>query len=136
MFYVNCGIYAEALARIQSREILTAPKEVDCHFRARIGEIAESVPERFSITPTTDMDDMRKTLQNGLEMVIEFNNTMISARSLVDYYISGPFLHLSEESLHLLLQSNDVGAAKLFLRLYRKSTELKKDGPFLKTNTR
>jgi len=116
MFYVNCGIYAEELARIQSREILTKPKEVDCHFRARIGEIAESVPDRFSITPTTDMDDMRKTLQNGLEKVIEFNNTMISARSLVDYYISGPFLHLSEESLHLLLQSNDVGGAKHFFK--------------------
>lgn len=115
MFYVNCGIYAEELAQIQSREILTAPKEVDCHFRARIGEIAESVPDRFSITPTTDMDDMRKTLQNGLEKVIQFYNTMNSARNLVDYYISGPFLHLSEECLHLLLQSNDVEAAEHFL---------------------
>ena len=39
MFYVNCGIYAAELAQIQSREILTAPKEAECHFRARMGKL-------------------------------------------------------------------------------------------------
>ncbi len=116
MFYVNCGIYAAELAQIQSREIVTAPKEVDCHFRARIGEIAKSVPDRFSITLDTNMDDLRKTLLSGLEEVIQFYDTMTSTRSLVDYYTSGPFLHLGEESFHLLLQSNDVGAAKHYLK--------------------
>jgi hypothetical protein len=116
MFYVNCGIYAAELALIQLREILTAPQEAECHFRARIGEIAESVPDRFSITPDTNMDDLRKTLLTGLEEVIHFYDTMTSARSLVDYYTSGPFLHLGEESFHLLLQSNDVAAAKHYLK--------------------
>lgn len=116
MFYVNCGIYSAELAQIQSREILTAPLEAECHFRARIGEIAESVPDRFSITPDTNMDDLRKTLLTGLEEVIHFYDTMTSARSLVDYYTSGPFLHLGEESFHLLLQSNDVAAAKHYLK--------------------
>lgn len=116
MFYVNCGIYAAELAQIQSREILTAPKEAECHFRARMGEITKSVPARFSITSTTNMDDVRETLQNGLEEVIQFYNTMTSAKSIVKYYISGPFLHLSEESLHLLLQANDVVSAKHFLK--------------------
>ncbi|RAT94087.1 DUF4304 domain-containing protein [Brevibacillus sp. Leaf182] len=112
MFYVNCGIYSAELAQIQSREILTAPQEAECHFRARIGEIVESVPDRFSITRDTNMDDVRKTLLSGLEEVIHFYDTMTSARSIVDYYTTGPFLHLSEESFHLLLQSNDVVAAK------------------------
>lgn len=112
MFYVNCGIYAAELAQIQSKAILTAPQEADCHFRARIEEIVESVPDRFSITPDTNMDDVRKTLLSGLEEVIHFYDTMTSARSIVDYYTSGPFLHLSEESFHFLLQSNDVVAAK------------------------
>ena len=116
MFYVNCGIYAAELARIQSREILAAPQESECHFRARIGEIAESVPDRFSITPDTNMDDLRKTLLSGLEEVIHFYDTMTSARSLVDYYTLGPFLHLGEESFHLLLQSNDVASAKHYLK--------------------
>lgn len=116
MFYVNCGIYAAELAQIQSREILTAPQEAECHFRARIGEIAESVPDRFSITPDTNMDDLRKTLLSGLEEVIHFYDTMTSARSLVNYYTSGPFLHLGEESFHMLLQSNDVAAAKHYLK--------------------
>ncbi|GLI08922.1 hypothetical protein YDYSG_49540 [Paenibacillus tyrfis] len=116
MFYVNCGIYAVELAQIQSREILTAPQEAECHFRARIGEIVKSAPDRFSITPDTSMDDLRKTLLSGLEEVIHFYDTMTSARSIVDYYTSGPFLHLGEESFHLLLQSNDVAAAKHYLK--------------------
>lgn len=116
MFYVNCGIYVPELAQIQSREILAAPQEYECHFRARIGEIAQSVPDRFSITPDTNMDDLRKTLLSGLEEVIHFYSTMTSARSIVDYYTSGPFLHLGEESFHLLLQSNDVEAAKHYLK--------------------
>ncbi|GMX66386.1 hypothetical protein Elgi_56580 [Paenibacillus elgii] len=116
MFYVNCGIYAVELAQIQSREILTAPQEAECHFRARIGEIVESVPDRFSITPDTNMDDLRKTLLSGLEEVIHFYDTMTTSRSIVDYYTSGPFLHLGEESFHLLLQSNDVAAAKHYLK--------------------
>lgn len=116
MFYVNCGIYAGELAQIQSREVLTAPQEAECHFRARIGEIAESAPDRFSITPDTNMDELRKTLLGGLEEVIHFYDTKTSARSLVDYYTSGPFLHLGEESFHLLLQSNDVAAAKHYLK--------------------
>lgn len=116
MFYVNCGIYAVELAQIQSRAILTAPQEAECHFRARMGEMVESVPDRFSITPDTNMDDVRETLLNGLEEVIHFYDTMTSARSIVDYYTSGPFLHLGEESFHLLLQSNDVVEAKHYLK--------------------
>ncbi|MGG1658116.1 DUF4304 domain-containing protein [Brevibacillus sp. NRS-1366] len=126
MFYVNCGIYAAELAQIQSREILTAPKEAECHFRARIGEITESLPDRFSITSDTNMDDLRKTLLSGLEEVIHFYDTMTSARSIVDYYTSGPFLHLGEESFHLLLQSNDVAAAKHYLKALQEKYGIEK----------
>lgn len=119
MFYVNCGIYAAELAQIQSKEILTAPKEVECHFRARMREITAIAPDRFSITATT-IDDVRKILLRGLEDVHHFFETMTSARSIVDYYTSGPFLHLGEESFHLLLQANDVTAAKRYFNALRK----------------
>ncbi|MGG1663268.1 DUF4304 domain-containing protein [Brevibacillus sp. NRS-1366] len=79
---MNCGIYAAELVQIQSREILTTPKEAECHFRARIGEIAESIPDQFSITPDTNMDDLRKTLLSGLEEVIHFYDTMTSASKI------------------------------------------------------
>ncbi|GAB1528623.1 hypothetical protein YSY22_00450 [Brevibacillus formosus] len=42
---------------------------------------------------------------------------------MADYYTSGPFLHLSEESFHLLLQSNDVVAAKDYWKDFQESTE-------------
>ncbi|MFE6076301.1 DUF4304 domain-containing protein [Paenibacillus sp. NPDC057886] len=116
MFYVNCGIYSVELAQIQSKEILTAPLEPECHFRARIGEIVQAVPDRFAVTPDTNKDDLIALLLPGLEEVIRFFETMTDARSIVDYYMSGPFLHLSEESFHLLLKSGDVTAANHYLR--------------------
>lgn len=116
MFYVNCGIYSVELAQIQSKEILTAPLEPECHFRARIGEIVQAVPDRFAVTPDTNKDDLIAVLLPGLEEVIRFFETMTDARSIVDYYMSGPFLHLSEESFHLLLKSGEVTAANLYLR--------------------
>ena len=60
MFYVNCGIYAAELARLQSREMVTAPKEAECHFRARINSIVEDAPDLFSITATTNLDELTK----------------------------------------------------------------------------
>ncbi|MFB8376029.1 DUF4304 domain-containing protein [Paenibacillus taichungensis] len=116
MFYVNCGIYSVELAQIQSKEILTAPLEPECHFRARIGEIVQAVPDRFAITLDTNKDDLIALLLPGLEEVIRFFETMTDARSIVDYYMSGPFLHLSEESFHLLLKSGEVTAANQYLR--------------------
>lgn len=120
MFYVNCGIYVEELARIQAKPILAAPQEVDCHFRARMEEIAADVPDRFAITADTNMDNLRATLLSGLEAVIRFFETITSARHIVDYYTAGPFLHLGEESFHLLLQSEDIAAATQYLKALRE----------------
>lgn len=115
MFYVNCGIYAAELARPQSKDVLTAPQEPECHFRARIEQLAQAVPARFSIEPDTNMDDLRDTLLNGLDEVVRFYDTMTGARSIVDYYVAG-YLHLAEESFQLLLQSGDEAAARRYLK--------------------
>lgn len=120
IFYVNCGIYAAELAQLQSREIVTAPKEAECHFRARISSIVEDAPDRFTITATTNLDELTNILLLELEEVHNFYETMTSARSIVNYYIAGPFLHLGEESFHLLLQANDVTVAKHYYNALQK----------------
>jgi len=120
MFYVNCGIYAVELAQLQSRETLASPSEPDCHFRERIGELAAAAPDRFTITPDTNMEELSITLLQGLDEVVQFFATMNSARAIVDYYTAGPYLHLGEESFHLLLQSGDVGAAQQYLKALRE----------------
>lgn len=116
MFYVNCGIYAAELAQLQSREPLAAPEEADCHFRSRIESIAKSLPDRCAITPDTDMDALRAALLGGLAEVLQFYDTMTSARAIVDYYTAGPYLHLGEESFRLLLQAGDTAAAQRYLK--------------------
>jgi hypothetical protein len=62
------------------------------------------------------MKELTKMLLDGLEEAIHFYDTMTSARSIVDYYTTGPYLHLGEESFHLLLQSKDNAAANQYLR--------------------
>ncbi|MEQ7050603.1 DUF4304 domain-containing protein [Paenibacillaceae sp. P-4] len=116
MFYINCGIYSTELAQLQSKEIKTAPKESECHYRSRIEEISTAAPDRFSITLDTNMGQFKKELLQFLGEVIDFFETMTSARSIADQYISKSSLHLSEEIFHLLLQSNDILAAKHYSR--------------------
>lgn len=51
-------------------------------------------------------------------MLLQRFNDLIKqdgARSIVDYYVAGPYLHLSEESFELLLQSGDEAAARRYL---------------------
>lgn len=136
MFYVNCGIYAAELAQLQSGKIATEPKEAECHFRARIREIAVSAPDRFAITSDTNGDDLSETLLNGLTEVLHFFDTKTSARSIADYYIAGPYLHLGEESFHLLLQAKDTIALDSICGLCGKSTVRKPGGPYLKRSIR
>lgn len=120
MFYVNCGIYAAELAQIQSKELLVEPKEAECHFRTRIGDLAGHMPDRFAIHSDTCMNDLKNTLLGGLDEAIHVYDTMTSARSIVDYYMSGPYLHLGEESFHLLLQDNEIATAKRYLKDLQK----------------
>jgi len=115
MFYINCGVYSTELARLQSREIKTAPAEAECHFRSRIEEIDESAPERFSITLETNMDHFKKELLHFLGEAVDFFDTITSAKLIVDHYISKSSLHLSEEIFHFLLQSDDILTAKNYL---------------------
>lgn len=116
MFYVNCGIYAAELAQIQGKGMLSEPQEADCHFRARLEEIASSVPSRFSITPDTNLEEMGAVLLDGLDTAIRFYEKMTSARAIVDYYAAGSFLHMSEEGFHLLLGAGDIPAAQRYVK--------------------
>lgn len=67
------------------------------------------------------MDDLRKMLLRGMKEAHHFFESMINARSIINYYTSGPFLHL-----------NDVTAAKRYYHELQKSMELNSDGPFSK----
>ncbi|WP_240941298.1 DUF4304 domain-containing protein [Paenibacillus sp. HB172176] len=118
-FYVNCGIYAAELARLQTREVLEAPQEVDCHFRERMEELASFAPDHFELEGDSNQDDLLATLLAGLKEVIQFYDTIPNARKIVDYYTAGPYLHLGEESLRLLLQAKDIEAAKRYVSALR-----------------
>ncbi len=120
MFYVNCSIYSTELAQIQGKEALNDPQEVDCHFRARIGELTRSAPDRYEITSDRNMEQLTDDLLLHLNEVIRYFQTMTSARDIVDYYTSGPYLHLGEESFQWLLQSNDIAAAQQYLQALRE----------------
>ncbi|WP_020617320.1 DUF4304 domain-containing protein [Paenibacillus daejeonensis] len=119
MFYVNCGIYSPELATIQGKTIQSPPTEVECHFRSRIESIATSMPARFELTEDIDVEIIRQTLRDGLEEVIRFFEQMTNARSIVDYYRTLPALHMSEEGLHLLLQSGAIEEARTYVAALR-----------------
>jgi hypothetical protein len=55
------------------------------------------------------MDDLRKMLLRGMKEAHHFFESMTNARSIINYYTSGPFLHL-----------NDVTAAKRYYHEWQK----------------
>ena len=65
-FYVNCSIHSNELAQLQSFQPPAGSMAVGSHFTARIRQIIPSAPERYFLTPDTDVDKFTAELLSDL----------------------------------------------------------------------
>lgn len=64
--------------------------EEQSHFTCRIEEIVPSAPDRYSLTPDTDLVTFSKELLSHLEEAVECMRNIISPRDIVEYlFIKG-----------------------------------------------
>ena len=68
-FYVNIGLAFDRLWQAAARPVPEQPKEYECHFRRRLGELVEE-PSRWSVSELTDRAEMGRTLARCIEPVI------------------------------------------------------------------
>lgn len=115
MFYINCSIHSFELEPFQSLVAVADPLKAVPHFTSRIEEIVPSAPDRYSLTPETDLDKFRAELLSHLQEALAFFDTMTSARAILDYYMDRTALHLSEETFRFLLHAGEQGTARDYL---------------------
>ncbi|WP_103635028.1 DUF4304 domain-containing protein [Campylobacter concisus] len=79
-FYINCGIYGSFIEATLGKEVLSKPKEYECHFRARAHEISSSAAAYYKLEPDSDYEN----LANDLSFVFKFFEQNSSEENLIE----------------------------------------------------
>ena len=83
-FYINCGIYAPFIEATLGKEVLSKPKEYECHFRARAHEITRTAAAYYEIEPDSDMAKIYENVANDLGFVFKFFEQNSSEVNLIE----------------------------------------------------
>ena len=71
-FYINCGIYAPFIETALGKEVLSKPKEYECHYRARVHEITRTSAAYYELEPDSDVAKIYENVANDLGFVFKF----------------------------------------------------------------
>ena len=83
-FYINCGIYAPFIEATLGKEVLSKPKEYECHYRARAHEITRTAAAYYEIEPDSDMAKIYENVANDLGFVFKFFEQNSSEANLIE----------------------------------------------------
>ncbi len=83
-FYINCGIYGSFIEATLGKEVLSKPKEYECHYRARIHEITRTADAYYELEPDSDMAKIYENLANVLSFVFKFFEQNSSEVNLIE----------------------------------------------------
>ncbi|MGF7405340.1 DUF4304 domain-containing protein [Campylobacter concisus] len=83
-FYINCGIYAPFVEATLGKEVLSKPKEYECHYRARAHEITRTAAAYYEIEPDSDMAKIYENVANDLGFVFKFLGQTNSEANLIE----------------------------------------------------
>ena len=83
-FYINCGIYSPFIEATLGKEVLSKPKEYECHFRARVHEITRTAAAYYELESDSDVAKIYKNLINDLGFVFKFFEQNSSEENLIE----------------------------------------------------
>ena len=83
-FYINCGIYAPFIEATLGKEVLSKPKEYECHFRARAHEISKTALANYEIEPDSDMPKIYENIANELNLIFKFFEQSSQEENLIE----------------------------------------------------
>ena len=81
-FYINCGIYAPFIETTLGKEVLSKPKEYECHFRARAHEISSTATAYYELD--SDVAKIYENVANDLGFVFKFFEQNNSEANLIE----------------------------------------------------
>lgn len=83
-FYINCGIYAPFIEATLGKEVLSKPKEYECHYRARAHEITRTASAYYEIEPDSDMAKIYENVANELNLIFKFFEQSSQEENLIE----------------------------------------------------
>ena len=83
-FYINCGIYGSFIEATLGKEVLSKPKEYECHFRARAHEITHTSAAYYELELDSDMAKIYENVVNDLGFVFKFFEQNSSEENLIE----------------------------------------------------
>ena len=83
-FYINCGIYGSFIEATLGKEVLSKPKEYECHFRARVHEITRTSAAYYELEPDSDVAKIYENVANDLGFVFKFFEKNSSEENLIE----------------------------------------------------
>ena len=83
-FYINCGIYGSFIEATLGKEVLSKPKEYECHYRARAHEISKTALAHYELEPDSDMAKIYENVANDLGFVFKFLGQNNSEANLIE----------------------------------------------------
>jgi hypothetical protein len=70
-FYVNIGVSFDELCTLCKQPVNEAPKEYECHWRQRMEQVIDGALPYWTVTATTDLEQMAERLGPAFSNVIE-----------------------------------------------------------------
>ena len=83
-FYINCGIYGSFIEATLGKEVLSKPKEYECHFRARAHEITRTSAAYYELEPDSNVAKIYENVANDLGFVFKFFEQNSSEENLIE----------------------------------------------------
>ena len=83
-FYINCGIYSPFIEATLGKEVLSKPKEYECHYRARVHEITRTSASHYELELDSDVAKIYENLINDLGIVFKFFEQNSSEENLIE----------------------------------------------------
>ena len=83
-FYINCGIYGSFIEATLGKEVLSKPKEYECHYRARVHEITRTSAAYYELESDSDVAKIYENLANDLGFLFKFFEQNSSKANLIE----------------------------------------------------
>ena len=120
-FYINCGIYGSFIEATLGKEVLSKPKEYECHFRARVHEITRTSATYYELEPDSDVAKIYENVANDLGFVFKFFEQNSSEANLIELMLEQNGLAaINQLYEYLLIRDKDEILLSNAKKLYAK----------------
>lgn len=121
-FYVNCCIHSNVIEEEVNGSTVEFPKEYQCHYRDRIEEIVENVPEEFVLNSSVNIQALKGQVEKAFREVTELFEK-ISDNAAFVVHVSKHGTLKEDEIFRYCLRNNLAEEAESLVGLFKQNID-------------